>query len=521
MTMGRSSVYVLLLAGVAGCNRGAAPPETVTPAAAAPTEAPATRGATAAPKPPDGEDVLALMNEMNGPSYGRPAAVFRPGHVTPRTAPSAKVTASGFEIQFPSRAPIATPAVYDGRVYVSGGFRSREFYAFAAATGAPTWGIGLDDDGPSTSACADGVCAFNTESCTIFTVDARTGAQLWSWWLGDPLTSAPTIAGGMVFTSYPVANVEGGARPPGATHALIALDLKSGAVRWQRWLDSDVMSSPVVAGEFVYVTTFAGTVMKLVPATGEARYAVRARATSAPTVQFVAGKESMFYTRRGAAADETAGAAEMIVRTDDNHPKTRYTAKTKKADYIDKTTQESSARAAKGKSDDASNGFAGGAPSSANAGAASDNVGVSSVSTMQAFQGSRVLRVGSANVSTMGDEIVATDAETGKDLWTVELDGDVARDGGHLGTAPLAAGGRVLVATIRGDLLELDARTGALLRRYTIGSPVRSQPVVAAGWIYVGTDDGRLVAIDTGDRTLTGWPMWGGGPARTGVVDPR
>lgn len=498
----------------------AGPARSAAPAAAAPAKPRAAAAGRVEGGPPEGEDVLAQVNEMNGPKYAAPSRTFRKGHVARRGVPLPKRTATGFEIAFPSHAPITTPAVYQDRLYVSGGFHSREFYAFEATTGKPVWGIDLDDDGPSTGACEDGVCVFNTESCTVFAVDARTGVQRWSWWLGDPLTSAPTIAGGMVFTSYPVAKVEGKKpRPPGATHALIALDLRSGQVAWQRWLDSDVMSAPVVAGEYLYVTTFAGTVMKLEPATGRPRYAIKARATSAPTVQFVGGAESVFYTRRGQAADEADGVAkEMIIRADDNSPKTRYHARKKSARYIDEKAQEGSAKTAKGKADDASNGFGGGAPASANAGAARGNVGVSSVSTMQAFQGSRVLRVGKANVNTMGDEVVATNSEDGAELWSFKLEGDVARDGGHLGTAPLAAGGRVLVGTIKGDVLELEAGSGKVKRRHKVGSPVRSQPVVAGGWIYAGTEDGRLVAIDTRDASLTGWPMWGGGAARTAVV---
>ena len=46
----------------------------------------------------------------------------------------------------------------------------------------------------------------------------------------------------------------------GATHALAAFDLRTGVILWQLWLESDVMSAPVAAGEFVYVTTFTGTV---------------------------------------------------------------------------------------------------------------------------------------------------------------------------------------------------------------------------------------------------------------------
>ena len=521
--MQRTSVLAMFAVGWVACGGGRGHRgEPITAG-----EAPAKGGAVATPNgPPPGDDVEAEMNAMGGATYAQPAATFRPGHVTKRAAPKPTKTAAGFEIQFPSRGTITTPAVYDGRVYVSGGFKSKEFYAFEARTGKPAWGLDLDDDGPSTAACADRTCVINTESCTVFALDARSGEQLWSWWLGDPLTSAPTIAGGLVFTSYPVQAVDDPAkpRPPGATHALAAFELRTGKLVWQRWLDADVMSSPVAAGEFLYVSTFGGTVMKLEPATGKLRYAVRAKATSAPVVQFVDGKESMFYTTRIDFDDDVvegqlrAPAGEAIIRTDDNHPKTRYTTGKKKADYIDATKQAGSTYADDGKSQDAHNGFSGGAPVSANAAAAEATIGQGSVSTMQAFQGSRILNLGRTNVNTMGDEVIATDAENGARLWAVKLDGDVVKDGGFLGTAPAAAGDRVLIATLKGEVLELVPASGKVARRHAVGAPVRSQPVAVDGWIYVGTEDGRLVAIDTKDASLTGWPMWGGNAARTGVA---
>lgn len=475
---------------------------------------------------PDGEDWSKQVAGMNADQYARPPRTFRQGHVSRREAPKPVKTATGWSVKFAASAAITTPAVYEGMVYTSGGFNSKEFYAFDMTTGAAKWALDLDDDGPSTAACANRVCVFNTESCTIFAVDSHTGEQLWSWWLGDPLTSAPTIANGLVFTSYPASGVEEDSdkpRPPGATHALAAFDLKTGAVKWQMWLDSDVMSAPVVAGDFLYVSTFAGTVMKLEPATGKLRYAVKSRATSAPVVTWEGGRESMYYTRRSYdfADEEVNGAQEMIIRADDNHPKTKYAAKKKAATYIDAEEQAKSEHAAKSAAEDSGNGFGGGAPAAANPMSAMENVGVGSVSSMQSYQGSRILHLGATNVNTMGDEIVATSAETGDELWTIKLDGDTRVDGGHLGTAPLAAGGRVLVATLKGEVLELDPAKGKVKRRHAVGGSVRSQPVVDRGWIFVGTDDGRLVAIDTRDRSLTGWPMWGGNAARTGAVAAR
>ena len=470
---------------------------------------------------PPGELVTHLVEKMNSAEYGRPPTKFRPGQVSPRASPKAQKTPTGFSVHFGSGAAVTTPTVYERAVIVSGGFNSKELYAFEATTGAPLWAIDLHDDGPSSPACERGVCVVSTESCTLFAIAADTGKQLWSYWLGDPLTSAPTIAQDRVFASYPAAGAEDGKpRPPGATHALAAFELRTGKILWQVWLESDVMSAPVAVGDFVYVTTFTGTVIKLEQATGKVRYAMKARATSAPVVQFANGVEQLYYTRRGVDEEEqqSGAAEEMLIRADHNDPKTKYRAAKKKADYIDKRVQGKSAYATKSAAEDSGNGVSGGAPQAAAAGYAFDNVGVGSVSSMQGFQGSRIVKLKDRNVNTMGDEVIATDSETGQTLWSYKLSGQLQQAGGALGTAPLAAGTSVLLGTLAGDVVRIDQKSGKVVGTYAVGAPVRSQPVVANGWIYVGTDDGRLVAIDTKDPSVTGWPTWGGNAQRTGIA---
>ena len=137
--------------------------------------------------------------------YVKPPTQFRQGHVTPRQLDENAITksATGFEVSLPSKAPIPTPTIHDGKLFVSGGFHSKEFYCLDATTGRFIWGINLDDEGQTAAVAGDRTCVFNTESCTLFAVDAETGKLLWSYWLGDPLTSTPTIANGKVFTSYP------------------------------------------------------------------------------------------------------------------------------------------------------------------------------------------------------------------------------------------------------------------------------------------------------------------------------
>lgn len=502
---------------------------------------------------PDGDDVTAQVRELNSDKYAAPPTTFRPGHVTPRQlSPDALARrADGFALKLPSGAPITTPAFYDGKIYVSGGFRSKEFYAVDATTGRFAWGLDLDDDGPSAPACAEGVCAFDTESCTLFVVDAKTGAQRWSLWLGDPLTSSPTIASGRVFTSYPAGRGHGGLpqqqqlnsnanplgnaapqqqaptaptaaaatppadgakpRPPGVTHALAAFDLQTGKILWQVWIDSDVLSAPVAVGTHLYATSFAGTLYKLDQATGRIEAARKIRATSAPVV---AATGDIYYTRRDDKAGEAP--AEVVVRAGAGG-RAKWVGAKKTAAYLDHAVQSKSELAAQAAGNDAANGFAGGAPAAANPKAALGNVGQSNVFSMQAFQGSRVLATRWGNVNTMGDEVVCTDPATGEKRWTHKLSGDLAKAGGFLAAPPAEAGGHVFVGTLAGEVLQLDPTSGAVQRRFAVGHPVRSQPVVEGGWLYVGTDDGHLVGIDTGDAALTGWPQWGADAARTGA----
>ena len=533
----RTTLACLILAG---CGSSSPPPKTAPNAPKSGVAVDHSKIATSANEvAPEGDIVTAHVVELNSDKYARPSATFRAGSVTPVAPPKPTKTATGFQVQFASHASIVTPTVYDRRVIVSGGFQSTLLYAYEATTGAPVWGLDLHDDGPSSPACDRGTCVVSTESCTIFAVDAKTGKHLWSYWLGDPRTSAPTIAGDRVFASYPASAIDGAKpRPPGVTHALAAFDLRTGAVLWQMWLEGDVMSAPVAVGEFVYLTTFGGTVIKAEQATGKIRYAMKARATSAPVVQFANGVEQMYYTRRGddepvaepsdpdapapASTSPTNAtkkkASEMIIRADHNEPKTVYEANRKDADYVDGDAQAEADYSKKSKSQDAHNGFSS-MPAAAGGKYAFASVGINNVSSMQGFQGSRIVNIGDRNVNTMGDEVLATDVATGKTLWSYKLSGNTRTQGGFLGTAPLSAGKSVFFGTLAGEVVRLETASGKKTQTFPIGGPVRSQPVVDGGWIYVGTEDGKLVAIDTKDPSVTGWPTWGGNAQRTGIAN--
>ncbi len=46
---------------------------------------------------------------------------------------------------------------------------------------------------------------------------------------------------------------------------------------------------------------------------------------------------------------------------------------------------------------------------------------------------------------------------------------------------------------------------------------MRSQSAVEGGRISIGTQGGKPICIDTGDKVLTGWACWGGNPQHPGV----
>jgi len=456
-------------------------------------------------------EITGLNNETNAPSVK-----FRTGHVTPTTLKDYfKKTDYGFSISLPSNTNIPTPAVNNGNVYVSGGFGSKEYYAFDAYNGNLKWAISLDDDGPSAAAIEDGTIVFNTESCTIFACDLVTGKQLWSYYLGDPLMSMPSISNGMVFTSYPASypgkgrknNVKGINIQP--SHVLIAIELKTGKILWQKWIDSDIMSAPVAKNNLLYVTTFSGALYKFVQKTGEILEAKAMRATSAPV--FSNDDQVIVSQRNDGQKDEVA--KEVIVMGNSREKKKIYE---KQAAYLDHKVQSKTLLKNKSSAMDAGNGFASGAPSASNYSAAEFNIGQSNVSSLQSFQGSRGLYNKGQLYTTMGDEILCTDS-SGKLIWKYQLNGDMKNEGGFMGTPPVYANGFIIVATLTGDVLIIDEKLGKIFKKYELNDPVRYQPVVENGWIYVTSVNSRMHAINTGNMAITGWNMWGGNAGRTNV----
>ncbi len=225
-----------------------------------------------------GDDITELVRQQNTREKEPPVPERR--GVASRTTrrPVVRKTSDGFVAHLPGARYVPTPAHHGGHIVV-GGFGTYEIHALNAESGKPAWSLHLSDDGPTDPACQDGICVFNTYSCTMFGVEADTGRPLWSWYLGSPQLATPIIQGDLVYSSYPHHNPSAG----DAQYVIAAFDLKTGTPRWRRWIDAEVNSTPVSDGRHLYVATKLGTLYQLSAREGDV-IAVHKNRVSAPPV---------------------------------------------------------------------------------------------------------------------------------------------------------------------------------------------------------------------------------------------
>ncbi|HZE98811.1 MAG TPA: PQQ-binding-like beta-propeller repeat protein [Planctomycetota bacterium] len=446
---------------------------------------------------------------------------YAPEQVTSKAGPFVtREGRKGWTLPIPGGRPLAGPAYADGRLFLGGGFGSTEFYCVDADSGKILWEFKTGDDGPTAAVIEGRYVVFNTESCTIYTLEISTGKQVWSKWLGDPLLSQPAIADGRVYMAYPGKD---------GSHHLVCMAIEDGKELWDGPIEGDIIAAPVVHAGSVYLTTLDGTLYRYGAADGKLAWSEKRDATSAPWVY----KDQVLVSQ--GAGEELGRKIETLALTRSSGSGAPLAGATfalegsrRPADYLDsskqggtgglaltatppastETLKESQNKA------DAGVGFAV-APLEAKLYAAELNLGVMTVCGAWAYQGSRPSVAGGRSYSAMGDVLLCHDLKTGKFAWQKSLKPPRPVEGLRLLAPPALANNRVFLSTALGDVLCMDAM-GSLLWSVNVGEPIVFQPTVMKGRIYVGTSGGHLVAIETGDAKDDGWPMWGGSAAHNG-----
>ena len=106
---------------------------------------------------------------------------------------------------------------------------------------------------------------------------------------------------------------------------------------------------------------------------------------------------------------------------------------------------------------------------------------------------------------TSGDgSLYAIDAQTGKKRWTWEY-------GGFLLGSPVVIGDAVIATSSLGALHVLDAISGRHRLSYSLNASVQSSPAVHEGKLFIGTDNGKVLAWDWRPVEYPferGWMRW-------------
>lgn len=99
-------------------------------------------------------------------------------------------------------------------------------------------------------------------------------------------------------------------------------------------------------------------------------------------------------------------------------------------------------------------------------------------------------------------EIRAFDADSGKEVWSVDLVPDNESTSAGRGGGAAYADGRVFVTTGFGDAVALDAKTGEEIWRNNVGVPYRAAPTVNGGRVFTVTSDNQTVALAAADGSV-------------------
>lgn len=92
-------------------------------------------------------------------------------------------------------------------------------------------------------------------------------------------------------------------------------------------------------------------------------------------------------------------------------------------------------------------------------------------------------------VDTTG-QLMAIARQDGRVRWTAKM------PGGNTWSGPTLASGMLWLASNKGQLVGVEAATGRVASQVSIGEPVYIAPVVAAGKMFVLTDNAKLIAMN-------------------------
>ena len=335
----------------------------------------------------------------------------------------------------------SSPAVTQTRVFVGSG--DGYLYAIERRSGQVAWRYRAGGPVDGSPAVAEGLVVCATSDGHIFAVDERTGRARWERQTGPPLPYNTTPAGGWdLWASSPV--VVGPAVLIGGPDGVVySLDLLSGKENWRAFTGGRVRATPAVSGDLVIVGSWNGRVYGLDLATGRERWVHRTMGDTLDSRKFGFDRRAIQSSAAIADGGVFLGSRDGAVYGLDAATGSRRWRVSHRGSWV---------------------------------------IGSPAVRGGKVFAG-----------SSDGHFVHALDAATGRELWNLPTRGNVL-------ASPVLLGGALVITTSRtdapaGELLALDAQSGAVRWRLTLDEASVSTPAAADGELYLGTEAGSVLAI--------------------------
>jgi glucose dehydrogenase len=355
----------------------------------------------------------------------------------------------------------SSPVVVDGIVYV--GSDDGNVYALNAYSGALVWSYNTWGPVQSSPTVLDGVVYVGGfHSHAVFALNASSGALLWNSPIASSsphIISSTAVANGLVYVDEYNMDESGG--------QLYALNASTGALVWNYQPSAWLSSSPAVSGGAVYIGTSIGLVVALDAFSGNTLWSYIIRSDGSNSSSGGAYPVSCSLSLANGLV-YVGTPAEMVQALDASTGKFVW-----------------------------SGAVVGGVDSSCSA------VANGTLYVTTTYGGSSP-----ANLHYGG--ITALNAATGTKLWNTTI-------GSIMESSPAVADGVVFVGSddtnayplnaIDGhNVYALNAATGAFIWNYTTGGAVYSSPAVANGVVYVGSNDGKVYAFGSPQKTTPSSP---------------
>lgn len=347
----------------------------------------------------------------------------------------------------------APPIAANGKVYVMDG--EATVSAHDAQSGAEVWKVDLRPKNKRDReafggglAIADGKLVVSSGYRFVAELNADTGAVLWRTEVEQPIHAAPTIAGGRVF----VVAID---------NTLMTFDAATGAVGWTYQALSEssrilAASSPAVSGDTVVASFGSGELVALRAANGNDLWneaLSRASRTNALSeIRDIPGRPVIYqgdvfavsHSGIFAATDLRTGEARWTL------PITGVTTPWAAGDVV----------------------------------YVIDKIGKVYCVSRETGQ-----------VYWVRDLSVGRDKKT-RGAFFAKLGKGKKKNVVHpLWSSPILASGKLITASDTGELVAINAKTGAVEKSIQLGQPVLIGPIAMNGVIYIATDEAQLIAL--------------------------